>query len=147
MTCVESVDTRSKIGHYYELEFSWRTPGLSSALKKRVFFQLWHPKGPSTDPGTACLRALDHSGTARLRDLASPNDRQPHRWAAMVGKRPDSQARLAPTGLRTITAFDSPGDRSLRVGLLQASKLDDANHPAPPRWASSTVLRQDTRDP
>lgn len=46
MTRVESADTRSKIGHYYVLEFSWRTPGLSSALKKRVFFQLRPPKRP-----------------------------------------------------------------------------------------------------
>lgn len=44
MTCVESVDTRSKIERHYVLALSGRTPGISPALEKRVFFQLWPPK-------------------------------------------------------------------------------------------------------
>jgi len=50
MTCVESVDTRSKIEPHYVLAFSRRTPGISPALEKRVFFQLWPPKAHRLAP-------------------------------------------------------------------------------------------------
>jgi len=45
MTCVESVDTGSKIERHYVLAFSRRTPGIPR-LSRNAFYSSSGPQGP-----------------------------------------------------------------------------------------------------